>query len=382
MGKYLCVACVLAVVVVVGMSVEAEASVRTVFVSPTGSDSNSGSESYPFATLGHAITSAGENGTVNVLAGVYTRIPSIDVDGIVINGYPDLKPRKHVISFLHTYPSPVLSISAKRVVINGIGFSQSRGYAGTYGAVHIARPAEVAMQQCEFWDNSVGISVMGGSVAVGQTAFSTILSDGKSGTAVLMQYGDFGNGGQAALENAVVYGGTDLSSAKGTAVKISGGPATFEAFNTVFANLAAVSTMGYINKDVQLVFSSANVTGTTRAFYAYGMQQPGRGQLTIENSVVANGGGSDVDGPGVSVGSGVTVAIKATTFSSLTTTGNGGALYCGDQASMSVIDSTLVDNSAADGSPAWCSSSCGFVADNVSSQHNTAKSQTGKCPGV
>ncbi|KNC50427.1 uncharacterized protein AMSG_06923 [Thecamonas trahens ATCC 50062] len=357
MGKYLCVACMLAVVVVVGMSVEAEASVRTVFVSPTGSDSNSGSESYPFATLGHAITSAGENGTVNVLAGVYTRIPSIDVDGIVINGYPDLKPRKHVISFLHTYPSPVLSISAKRVIINGIGFSQSRGYAGTYGAVHIARPAEVAMQQCEFWDNSVGISVMGGSVAVGQTAFSTILSDGKSGTAVLMQYGDFGNGGQAALENAVVYGGTDLSSAKGTAVKISGGPATFEAFNTVFANLAAVSTMGYINKDVQLVFSSANVTGTTRAFYAYGMQQPGRGQLTIENSVVANGGGSDVDGPGVSVGSGVT-------------------------ASMSVIDSTLVDNSAADGSPAWCSSSCGFVADNVSSQHNTAKSQTGKCPGV
>jgi len=68
---------------------ERQAQAATLFVSPSGSDSNSGTASSPLATPAHAISTASAGDTVYLRAGTYTLTQTLVVskDGLVISAY-------------------------------------------------------------------------------------------------------------------------------------------------------------------------------------------------------------------------------------------------------------------------------------------------------
>merc|ERR1712065_64322 len=125
--------------------------------------------------------------------------------------------------------------------------------------------------------------------------------------------------------------------------------------------------MGYISRDVDLKFTSINATGVTQAFYAYGMQSPGKGRITIVDSEVVNSGTdetSQVDGLGVYAADRIAVSIQNSVFHNLHT--------CGSHASMTVLSSAFTDTSAGVAAPAYCATSCGFSASGNTLKNNHA----------
>ena len=397
---------------------------NVVFVSPFGTDSpTSGTESHPFQTLPYAVSHAEANGTVYVLPGVYTVMPTITLPGLALKAYTphsssssssssdsssdssglEQTPSAHVLSGLKQYPSPPLTVSAPRVLIEGFMLTQFRTYASTYGAVYVSRNGEATVVGCQFSDNSVALSVLAGSVSVKNSVIDlettgstgTLKGKGKGkgegegegeqsatgatgvGKGVSFMYQ---GGGNVAMEDCLVHG-----AGKGTAIDVRDGPANGVFSRVAFDGIRGVSSMGYISRDVDLKFTSVNATGVTQAFYAYGMQTPGKGRITIIDSEVANSGDDDtsqVDGVGVYAADGVTVSIQNSVFHDLHTTGSGSALYCGSHASMTVLSSSFTDTSAGTAAPAYCTSSCGFSASGNVLKNNQAKSRDGTCPGL
>ena len=373
-----------------------------VYVSPFGTDSpNGGSESNPFQTLPYAVSHAEANGTVYVLPGVYTAMPTITLPGLTLKAYSPSPsapsaPSAHVLSGLKEYPSPPLTVSAPGVVIEGLMLTQFRTYASIYGAIYVSRNGEATVVGCSFADNSIALSVLAGSLTIkdsvidlettGSTAGPTNGQQQESqsatgaGTGISFMYMDHGGGGTVEMQDSIVRG-----AGKGNAINVRDGPATGVFSRTVFDGIRGVSTMGYISRDVDLKFTSINATGVTQAFYAYGMQSPGKGRITIVDSEVVNSGTDDtsqVDGLGVYAADRIAVSIQNSVFHNLHTSGSGSALYCGSHASMTVLSSAFTDTSAGVAAPAYCATSCGFSASGNTLKNNQAKSQEGACPGL
>ena len=97
--------------------------------------------------------------------------------------------KTHVFSGLNKYPTPAVTVNVNHSTIRGFGFRQSRGHAGVNGAIYVSINGGVRVENCEFSDNSVGISVLSGSVSVDDCDFhtATTTSNG-AGTAILFQY--------------------------------------------------------------------------------------------------------------------------------------------------------------------------------------------------
>ena len=164
-----------------------------VYVSPAGSDTASGSQDAPFRTVSHAVAVVGANGTVFVNPGVYTAMPSFNDEGISVLAYPEKSKDSastHVFSGLNKYPSNFISVNKNGTTIRGFGFRQSRTYASKYGAVYIATFGGASIENCDFSDNAVGVSVLKGTVALDNCRFSTATtgSGNGAGTAVSLSY--------------------------------------------------------------------------------------------------------------------------------------------------------------------------------------------------
>ncbi|MBI4748509.1 MAG: DUF1565 domain-containing protein [Acidobacteria bacterium] len=63
------------------------AQVRTYYVSPSGLDTNAGTEIAPWKTIQKAFTSATPGSTVLVRSGIYNEKPTVNVSGNATAGY-------------------------------------------------------------------------------------------------------------------------------------------------------------------------------------------------------------------------------------------------------------------------------------------------------
>ena len=95
----------------------------SLFVSPSGRDSNSGTVSSPFATVSKAISAASSGDTIYLRGGTYTNSITISKSGITIRNYNNEKP----IIVGTTSTTVQFSSKVSNVMIYGINFSNSPG---------------------------------------------------------------------------------------------------------------------------------------------------------------------------------------------------------------------------------------------------------------
>ena len=351
-----------------------------VYVSPSGTDSGTGTKDDPFRTFNQALAQVHEDGVIYGLPGVYSDIPTINKAGISILASPASPDAAstHVFSGLNKYPTTGLSVNMNGTTIRGFGFRQTRGYASSYGAVYVSIKGGLTIEDCIFTDNSIGISVLSGSATIRNCHFDTHTTSSSgmdgTGTAVAFMYSDFSGGGVVNVANSTFAG-------PGLAFKVNDGPAVLQVNDSSFEDLWGVASSGYLNGVMDLQVRTSSFKNVTQAFRLYGMQSPAKGLVGIDSCEFRSGGGASVNGGVVTVGADIAVAIKNSSF-----VGHqglqGAVLNCQDQASVTVLDSTFAGNSAEDGSPGWCSKSCGFVAANNVLSKNSEHKDTGPCAGL
>eukprot|EP00750_Incisomonas_marina_P002494 INCI12369.2.p1 GENE.INCI12369.2~~INCI12369.2.p1 ORF type:complete len:358 (-),score=39.46 INCI12369.2:1050-2123(-) len=289
-----------------------------------------------------------------------------------------MQPALTFFSGLNKYPTTGLSVNMNGTTIRGFGFRQTRGYASSYGAVYVSIKGGLTIEDCIFTDNSIGISVLSGSATIRNCHFDTHTTSSSgmdgTGTAVAFMYSDFSGGGVVNVANSTFAG-------PGLAFKVNDGPAVLQVNDSSFEDLWGVASSGYLNGVMDLQVRTSSFKNVTQAFRLYGMQSPAKGLVGIDSCEFRSGGGASVNGGVVTVGADIAVAIKNSSF-----VGHqglqGAVLNCQDQASVTVLDSTFAGNSAEDGSPGWCSKSCGFVAANNVLSKNSEHKDTGPCAGL
>ncbi len=95
----------------------------TCYVSPSGSDSGSGTLSSPFATLSKAISASSSGDTIYMRGGTYTKSITVSKSGITIRNYNNEKP----IIVGTTSTTVQFSSGVNNVMFYGINFSNSPG---------------------------------------------------------------------------------------------------------------------------------------------------------------------------------------------------------------------------------------------------------------
>jgi len=147
------------------LSLQTMAFASSYFVSPTGSNSNNGSQSFPFKTINHALTQMASGDNLNVMAGtyqecIYKPIPNGQNANshTLLAAYPDgasvvLKPTNYAPCTANTvffFQPTNENITIKGLELDGSGYNSSKGYGNT--GIHIEGSQNISIENSNIHD--------------------------------------------------------------------------------------------------------------------------------------------------------------------------------------------------------------------------------------
>jgi len=353
-----------------------------VYISPFGSDSPSGgSESNPFATLTFALSKVKNGDTIVVQPGVYTGAPNFptisNLNVAITSDSPQSGPSTYIFDAQGTSSNTIEVSSTASASFTGLTFRNYQGSAG-FGQGCLQVSSNVTVDSCIFSSNSVSLSVTSGNLTVVNSQFIGntygIYSSSSASVVTIRSSIIDGNG-----PNGMGQYGVFISTTQ-----------TFLGQNiTIKNNEVGIYTNGNSGGVYSLELDGSLISDCTEnGIYLGGSSFNPSGRLVVRNSTISNNRGTS-DGAGIYIGASMTLLMQSTSLNGneagndqFGNYGQGGGLYCSSLATINLDGVFFSNNAAGDGAAGWCSSSCAFLAIDVTTSNNTESKNTGPCQGL